>query len=106
MNLNFILYSIIFVSSLLLIFLDIDEPNQKNEENSSVPRAHAIIPTYMKDCGLFNPHDWGKWEQYVETFKNVWTNHWLGERKELGNSNEDWQKRKCNKCGKEQREKI
>lgn len=59
----------------------------------------------MKDCGLFNPHDWNKWEPYLIDVSLVGTAEYnLG--KTISKGQEEWQKRTCKKCGKTQREKI
>jgi hypothetical protein len=57
----------------------------------------------MSDCWFF--HDWDKWEHYEKIFIITKQAPWLKEPIS-GETAEDWQKRKCKKCGKEQREKI
>lgn len=58
----------------------------------------------MKDCGLFNPHDWGKWVQFYRYYRTtILKGDLVGKEYD---SIEKWQKKKCHKCGKQQEEKI
>ena len=49
-------------------------------------------------------HDWEKWEQYKVHF--ISTYQWGKLAGKQLNLEEDWQKRRCKKCGKEQRIRI
>lgn len=62
------------------------------------------METVKQDCGFWNPHEWTKWEQYEEHFKFLY-HYGANAGKEIPSA-EDWQKRHCVKCGKEQREEI
>jgi hypothetical protein len=51
-------------------------------------------------CFLF--HDWDKWEQYEQEFKIT---HFTMPG-QLVDCVETWQRRKCKRCNKEQKEKV
>lgn len=58
----------------------------------------------MRDCFF---HDWEKWEQYKQLFTIIPGR--LSPKEIQGKAfqeEQDWQKRKCKRCGKEQREKV
>jgi hypothetical protein len=69
---------------------------QRKMINDFASRPHETV---KNDCGFFNPHEWTKWEQFKQLMKVYLKGHIL-------DSEDIWQKRKCVKCGKEQREEI
>lgn len=58
----------------------------------------------MKDCWW--SHDWTKWEQYEIKFEITKFIPAVMKEPLSGQTYEPWQKRKCLKCGFEQRVKI
>lgn len=61
----------------------------------------------MRDCSIFNPHDWSKWEQYKQPFIIIPGFLYPKDlRDRTFTEVEDWQRRICLKCGKVQQEKI
>jgi hypothetical protein len=58
----------------------------------------------MNNCFWPWSHDWDKWEQYIQNFSVTY--NWGNNAGRDFPYIEYWQKRKCKKCGKEEREEI